>query len=148
MRTKEQKERRKIYYKENKDELNKKRREHNKILEVKNRILKYGKEYRDNHKEKINLSCRISHKKQRDKLRELVFNHYGKECACCGERELKFLSIDHLNGNGAKHRKNIHGHITKWLVKNNFPKGFQTLCFNCNWGRYMNNGICPHKDKN
>ena len=26
------------------------------------------------------------------------------------------------------------GRLHKWLIDNNFPKGFQTLCFNCNCG--------------
>jgi hypothetical protein len=33
------------------------------------------------------------------------------------------------------------------LCKNGFPKGFQTLCMNCNWGKYRNGGQCPHKGK-
>jgi hypothetical protein len=30
-----------------------------------------------------------------------VFNYYSKEivqCACCGEKEIKFLSVDHIHG--------------------------------------------------
>ncbi len=138
---------RRKHYKKNKDEINKKRRERNKIPEVKERIRKQDKEWREKNKEKIMEHNKIYSKKYRDKNRELVFNHYGRQCACCEEKEMKFLSIDHIDGNGTKHRKKIHRNINTWLVKNNFPKGFQTLCFNCNWGRYKNNGICPHKDK-
>jgi len=141
------KEQRKIHYEKNKDEINRKRRERSKIPEVKERIRKQDKKWRENHKEKIIKINKISGKKYRDKNRELVFNHYGRQCACCGEKEIKFLSIDHIDGKGTKHRKEIKCRIYGWLVKNNFPKGFQTLCFNCNWGRYRNNGICPHKDK-
>ena len=32
-----------------------------------------------------------------------------------------------------------------WLKRNNFPPGYQVLCWNCNCGRSINNGICPHK---
>ena len=141
------KEERKVNYEKNKDEINKKRREYSKRPEVQKRIRKRDKEWRNNNKEKVIEINKISGKKHRDKNRELVFNHYGKECSCCGEKELKFLSIDHINGNGTKHRKEIKTRIYGWLVRNNYPKGFQTLCFNCNWGRYRNNGICPHKDK-
>jgi hypothetical protein len=30
-------------------------------------------------------------------------------------------------------------------VKQGFPDGFQTLCFNCNVGKYKNGGVCPHQ---
>lgn len=141
------KEKRKIHYEKNKEEINKKRREYNKKPEVQKRIRKQDKEWRENNKEKVRKWNKVFSKKYRDKNRELVFNHYGRQCACCGEKEIKFLSIDHIDGNGEKHRKKIHRNINIWLVKNNYPKGFQTLCFNCNWGRYRNNGVCPHKDK-
>ncbi len=141
------KEERREHYEKNKDEINKKRREYNKKPEVLERKKECEKKWRDNNKEKVKERNKVYSKKNRDKNRELVFNHYGKQCSCCGEKELKFLSIDHINGKGTKHRKKIKNQTYIWLIKNNYPKGFQTLCFNCNWGRYRNNGICPHKNK-
>ena len=41
----------------------------------------------------------------RRRLRASLFNHYGWSCACCGEDRYEFLSIDHINGGGAKHRR-------------------------------------------
>ena len=38
----------------------------------------------------------------------LVFNHYGKVCQCCGEPRLTVLAIDHIDGNGAEHRRSIN----------------------------------------
>jgi hypothetical protein len=71
---------------------------------------------------------------------------YGMQCACCGEKMLRFLTIDHVNNDGNKHRKEIyHSQMTRWLYKHNYPPGFQTLCFNCNMGKAMNGGVCPHK---
>lgn len=33
----------------------------------------------------------------------------------------------------------------RWLRKHSYPKGnFRLLCFNCNCGRELNGGICPH----
>lgn len=74
-------------------------------------------------------------------------------CSCCGEDKIQFLGIDHINGRGNEHRRKIWGkkaagNIYWWLKKNNFPKGFQVLCHNCNWGKFVNNGICPHKTSN
>ena len=50
--------------------------------------------------------------------------------------------IDHINGKGTEHRKKIGFNIYPWLVKNNFPEGFQTLCCNCSKGHL---GYCPHE---
>lgn len=50
------------------------------------------------------------------------------------------LSIDHIKGGGNKHLKLIKGNLYNWLIKNNFPTGFQTLCMNCQFiKRYENN---------
>lgn len=91
------------------------------------------------------------------KLRMDVLYYYGgnpPKCACCGENEYKFLTIDHINNDGAEHRRNIgltrHSGTAfyRWLRKNNFPKGFQVLCYNCNCGRARSKAnICPHQAK-
>lgn len=63
------------------------------------------------------------------------------KCACCGENHIEFLHIDHINNNGAEHRKiNIHN----WIIKNNFPEGFRILCANCNIAKGIH-GHCPHE---
>jgi hypothetical protein len=79
------------------------------------------------------------------KRRRAVVTHYGGKCACCGESTFEFLEIDHINNDGAVHRKKIgKGNTYKWLIANNYPPGFQVLCSNCNHakGRY---GYCPHE---
>ena len=82
------------------------------------------------------------------RLRAAVFAAYGGEtCACCGEMTPEFMTIDHIDGCGAELRK-VHGlgqSFYGWLIRNNFPPGFQVLCFNCNMGRAKNGGVCPHK---
>ena len=82
------------------------------------------------------------------KWKKIVVNHYtrGKnECNCCGEKIFDFLTIDHINGGGRKHKKKLNiSHINLWLMRNNFPKGFQILCMNCNLSKGKN-GICIHK---
>lgn len=82
--------------------------------------------------------------------REMVLDHYGRECACCGEAHPIFLTIDHVNGDGAEFARN-HGsshrrNLYRWLVTHGFPPGYQTLCWNCNSGRARNGGICPHRE--
>lgn len=141
------KEGRKKHYEKNKDKINAKRRLYNNKPEVKKLLCIQRKRWRDNNLEERKKYEREYSKTYRDKMRRLVMEHYGKKCVCCGEDNIKFLSVDHINGGGAKHRIKIHGKINFWLIKNNYPRGFQILCFNCNWGRYNNGGICPHKEK-
>lgn len=70
----------------------------------------------------------------------------GYRCKCCGETARAFLTLDHVDGGGNEHRREIGqgGAIWYWLAKNHYPPGFQVLCFNCNAGRHLNGGICPH----
>lgn len=92
-------------------------------------------------------------KQRREEVRQrklFVMQHYSKlnpVCACCNERNLDFLTIDHIQNNGAKHRKiDKIGHLYIWLIKNKFPRGFQVLCWNCNLGKAKNPyNVCPHE---
>ena len=59
------------------------------------------------------------------------------------------LSIDHIDGGGTQHRKQLREQGTifyRWVIKNNYPEGFQVLCFNCNRKKYMNDKSVPHKN--
>lgn len=80
-------------------------------------------------------------------LRAGVLAHYGGRCSCCNETEPKFLTIEHLNGDGAALRT-VHGkgrRFYRWLIEHGYPKDFAVLCFNCNVGKHLNGGVCPHK---
>lgn len=90
-------------------------------------------------------------KRNQDRCRSAVFEAYGGyKCNCCGESERMFLSIDHVNNDGAEERKSgkYGGSGTAfylWLRKNNFPDGYQVLCMNCQVGKHKNGGVCPHQ---
>ncbi|SRR6266576_951531 len=91
----------------------------------------------------------VAQREYRKLIKAMVLEHYGKVCQCCGVSDNAFLSIDHIASDGHEHRKLIGrtggiGFYT-WLKVNNFPPGFQTLCFNCNIARHHNKGVCPHK---
>lgn len=82
---------------------------------------------------------------RKTKQRLTVFNHYSNgvpRCHCCGETTFEFLSIDHINGGGNQHRKNIYN-IFLWLIQNDFPDGFQILCYSCNMAKGFYSK-CPH----
>jgi len=75
-------------------------------------------------------------------IKQTVLTHYGNEkCACveCGFSDIRALSIDHIKNDGAKHRKSGILKIYNWLVENDYPEGYQTLCMNCQWIKKYNN---------
>src|SRR4030042_5090772 len=101
------------------------------------------KAYRENHKEERDAYDRVyqeyhkeerkaSHRDYSQRLRREAFASYGGfKCNCpggCDVTDPKFLSIDHINGGGAKHRKSVGGggaNLYLWLKKNNYPPGFR-----------------------
>jgi hypothetical protein len=101
------------------------------------RCVSCGKNYRDYAKD------------WRFKLKLETINRYGGTCICCGESRIEFLTIDHMDNNGAEHRKEIKsaGGVAgfySWLKKNNWPEEYQILCWNCNSAKYHYK-ICPHQ---
>lgn len=117
------------------------------------KYLAYLKAYREEHREERNAKKREYYYAHRDEMtkqsreynqkrKEKVLAHYGRQCACCGESNIAFLTMDHINNDGYRTRKESV-HLYVWLIKNNFPEGFQTLCYNCNCGR--RHDVCPHK---
>lgn len=103
----------------------------------------------ENQKRFCDYHWRIQSKQVRDYLqrqKNRVFEAYGGWiCNCCGETTTEFLTIDHINNDGAQHRRQLNGKsMYTWLEKNDYPPGFQVLCMNCNWGK-RTHGICPHQ---
>ena len=88
-------------------------------------------------------SQRKEHAHRRGQLiKKAVLTHYanGKlACVRCGFEDIRALTIDHINGRGAQHRKQLSSSYRggtgfyRWLIKNDFPPGYQTLCWNCQW---------------
>lgn len=70
----------------------------------------------------------------RRKLRLIVFDGYGNKCTKCNEVLLEFLSIAHLNNDGAAERKDgLYGYkFYKYIIENKFPDIYTLLCHNCN----------------
>lgn len=89
---------------------------------------------------------RENNKAWRTKYKNLVFDRYGRSCACCGLTIPEFLTIDHIDGGGTRHRRLIGWGVNfyYWLVKQGLPDGYRTFCMNCNWS-YGQYGYCPHQ---
>lgn len=83
----------------------------------------------------------------RERLRVEMFEAYGHECACCGEREKTFLCLDHIDGvpdDQKKDGKRIGSDKTLILLRQQgWPPGYRILCANCNLA-YAVLGTCPH----
>jgi hypothetical protein len=88
------------------------------------------------------------------RIKDKCFEAYGGYvCACCGVTGELFCNLDHINNDGASHRKEMNltdGSTStyRWAIKNGFPPIFQVLCWNCNCAKNLNGGVCPHKDVN
>ncbi len=111
--------------------------------EVRGKRKEYEKWYREQTKEK--------RREEDEAIKIMALSYYGNrrlECVCCGETKLDFLTIDHINDNGAEERKRLNRRggiwFYKWLIENNYPSGYQTYCWNCQWGKRLN-GTCPHQ---
>ncbi|UKV75206.1 hypothetical protein FOC29_28265 [Burkholderia vietnamiensis] len=75
---------------------------------------------------------------------------YGGAWNCCGEREPMFLQLDHVENDGHVDRKIRKTSAKLWatLKKLGWPNDrYQLLCANCNFGKAMNGGVCPHQSK-
>ena len=59
---------------------------------------------------------------------------YNNKCNHCGDGRLPVLTVDHVNGDGAMHRKKVRCGIT-FLREVIFDTSgrFQLLCMNCQW---------------
>lgn len=129
----------------------------------KEKVKKYQQEYGAQHREELSsymkkyreeniIKLKLYDKHRIAELKKDVISHYGGECSCCGEKQIEFLSIDHINGDGAEERRRLFGDRTyggwsiyRLIQKNGYPaERYQVLCMNCNFAKAHNNNICPH----
>lgn len=125
-------------HRENRSKINKKYRIKNYTA-----IRKKATEMRFVNREQINEYSR----NRTHQIKLNVFKHYSPDlkCNCCGDNHWEFLTIDHIDGR--KPHNHDYGFVGSrlytWLIKNNFPEGFQVLCMNCNFAKGVW-GFCPH----
>lgn len=68
-----------------------------------------------------------------------IFHKHLPNCPLA--KDIRALSIDHIEGGGNKHLKAIGTQaIYPWLIKNNFPEGYQVLCMCCQFIKRAKNG--------
>jgi hypothetical protein len=82
-------------------------------------------------------------------LREQLIKAYGGKCACprCPETNQAFLTLEHVNGDGAEHRRTVgRGHAVADLRRRGWPQdGYTLLCWNCNLATRFGR-TCPHME--
>lgn len=84
-------------------------------------------------------------KNRRHELRILALNKLGTRCSCCGDEDISHLTIDHIDGIGAKEDRKLSCHTLYSRIITNGDNGnqYRVLCFNCNFS-YGLFGYCPH----
>lgn len=85
------------------------------------------------------------------RYQNIVYDYYGRQCVCCGEKNEMFLTLDHINGREGTSDKKKTGYtmlagIVRAIIKGSPRTDIRLLCYNCNCGRERNKGICPHKE--
>jgi hypothetical protein len=110
--------------------------------------LKYGHKRGADYKQNPD-SVRRARKNYGHRLKNKIFSTLGERCVCCGETIVEFLTVDHINGGGAAHRKALGGRrgwtVYADIVRQGVPKDkFRILCMNCNWATRKGDE-CPHK---
>jgi 5-methylcytosine-specific restriction endonuclease McrA len=144
----------KKYYSEHREQLLPKMIERTKIWAKKNKdyVNKYSRELRRKQIENEGKSRNsLASKLNRQRNKKEVIEKMGGKCTCCGETEIDFLTMDHVNNDGAQHRRDAKigkrggGDIWRYVRDNNYPPDFQILCFNCNYSKFLGGGTCAHK---
>lgn len=84
------------------------------------------------------------------KWRERSITALGGACRCCGETDIRFLAIDHVNNDGAYERRELKLTSFKfyyYLKRVGYPRDrYQLLCHNCNMTKQFY-GACPHVEQ-
>jgi len=95
--------------------------------------LHYQKYYKEQPKE-IQDKYVLQNWMYRKKLKTEVMSHYSNGtmmCNCCKKQGLDYLTLDHIIPLKQQNRK-FGPKLYPKLKTDNFPKGYQVLCWNCN----------------
>lgn len=111
----------------------------------KEKIQEYNEQYWIDNKEKLNESNKYFRTVLKVKFVEL----YGGKCNCCGEPDIDFLTLDHVQNDGKTDRGSYKGNYRayKKAISAFTPDIYQVLCYNCNHAKHNNGGVCPHQRK-
>ena len=114
------------------------------LAKVRDNNRKFYKQYREKR------VAAMREKQWRTRVQCLQAYSPGKlACACCEEDTLEFLTLDHVKDRKRDGGVRVGGDrsgqtLISWLIRMNFPPGFQVLCYNCNCSRSKYDR-CPHE---
>ena len=90
---------------------------------------------------------------KRKEFKRKVIDHYSQGTMACANpfnqhekpyTDIRALQVDHINGGGNRERRSLgkpYGStLFAWLIRHDYPKGYQVLCANCNWIKSYVNG--------
>lgn len=110
----------------------------------------YARRYYQAHKHEQKEQRRIYNHQRLRRIKLEVLSHYSggpPYCLQCGIDDLDVLCIDHIDGGGEKHRRNLGvlsgSSFYSWLQRERYPEGFQVLCANCNLKKQMREWARP-----
>ncbi len=85
------------------------------------------------------------------KQRRVVLEFYADgdiRCRCCREQTYEFLTLDHIDGQSPDVPQDFRAGagLIRILIREDFPPGYQVLCWNCNCAKGKSKGIyrCKH----
>lgn len=81
-------------------------------------------------------------------IKDRAYAILGEVCSCCGEQDRRFLTLDHVHNDGykdKKRRQNLTYLMYREVAVDGVVGKYQILCWNCNCGKRVNGGICPHQ---
>ncbi len=104
---------------------------------MKSRKAEWQRRWKKNNREAFNKIHRRAQARRRQRDRLAVLTRYGgspPKCARCGFRDMRGLTVDHINGGGVQHRVSVRrngGAFYRWICQKGFPPGLRILCANC-----------------
>jgi hypothetical protein len=119
-----------------------------------NEVIDYHKKYNKDNAKKLNQNKRDYNKDRRFTVCLTYSERHSNSkipcCRCCGENsDIRFLAIDHIQGRENLPKKEaglVGDKLISFLIRKNFPEGYQVLCHNCNSAKgHSKDNTCPHE---
>ncbi|XOB41414.1 MAG: hypothetical protein ACKKMW_01645 [Candidatus Nealsonbacteria bacterium] len=122
---------------------------HQYYLENPEKFKKRSRLWKKENKEKVIEMSKRYRKGLKVKALKAYSNNKEQRCICCGETEVDFLCLDHIDNDGTEQRKKygLGTSFLKWLKANNYPKNLrlQVMCLNCNMSKRIQGSVCIHQ---
>ena len=83
------------------------------------------------------------------RLRARILDSLGGVCACCGEQARRVLTVDHVQGGGTRHRRELsdpRDYYRSILAEGCTPDRYRLLCLNCHES-VNERGECHHQQE-